>query len=91
MDKIVIKKDNYDKFIFRGSLALECYNDMNSIHEDLYINFNNKLKKYRSLKEKTIIDKERIVNELLFVIEQIGIDNFIIYDDGYVECKRIDK
>ena len=91
MHDIVIKEENYDKFIFCGSLALECYNDMNNMHEDLFVSFNNKLREYRSLKEKTIAAKENIVNELLSVIQKIGMNNFTIYDDGDVNCNYNNK
>ncbi len=45
-----ITSKNYDKFILKGSLALEMYYDVN-INEDRekYIIFNEKLSKYRSL------------------------------------------
>lgn len=81
-----ITSKNYDKFILKGSLALEMYYDVN-INEDRekYIIFNDKLSKYRSLKEKNLKDKENMVEYLVRFIENLGIDKFTIYDDGDVE------
>lgn len=85
MERITLKKNSYNKFIFKGSLALESYYDDTHKNKQLFDDFNDKLKKYRSLHEKTNEAKENIVNELLSTIEQIGEENFIIYDDGDVE------
>ncbi len=81
-----ITPKNYDKFILKGSLALEMYYDVN-INEDRekYIIFNEKLSKYRSLKEKNLKDKENMVKYLVRFIENLGIDKFTLYDDGDVE------
>lgn len=81
-----ITSKNYDKFILKGSLALEMYYDVN-INEDRekYIIFNEKLSKYRSLRGKNLKDKENMVEYLVRFIENLGIDKFIIYDDGDVE------
>ena len=84
MKKDIILKENYDKFIFKGSLALETYHDITGGFKDLFDNFNNNLKKYRLLEEENDKEKEKIVNELLDIFNTIGIDNFIIYDDGDV-------
>lgn len=89
MNKILINKSNYDKLIFKGSLALEsCYDDTHE-NKELFDAFNNKLKEYRLLHEKTTIDKESIVNDLLSTIEQIGKEKFVIYEDGDVEYNYI--
>lgn len=37
------------------------------------------------LDNKTINDTKQIADEFLNVLEKIGLDNFIIYDDGDVE------
>lgn len=85
MNNLLIKSENFDKFIFKGSLALESYFDDNRTDKEIFDNFNIKLKKYRQLSEKSKVDKETIVNELILIIEKLGIDKFIIYDDGDVE------
>ena len=62
------------------------YYDVN-INEDRekYIIFNEKLSKYRSLQEKSLKDKENMVEYLVRFIENLGIDKFTIYDDGDVQ------
>lgn len=85
MDNLLIKSENFDKFIFKGSLALEAYFDNNCTNKEILDDFNSKLKKYRQLPEKGKADKETIVNELILIIEKLGIDKFIIYDDGDIE------
>lgn len=87
----MINKDNYDKFIFKGSLALESYFDEMNNNISLFDEFNNKLKEYRSKNEKNEQDKEIIVNELLSIIEKLGKDKFILYDDGDVEYNYKNK
>ena len=88
MNKHFINENNRDKFIFKGSLALESYYD--DIHENkvLFDSFN-KLKEYHSLYEKSSRNKESIVNNLLSTIEQIGEEKFTIYEDGDVEYNHI--
>ncbi len=81
----MIEKKNYDKFIFKGSLALESYFDENNKDSKLFMDFNNKLTKYRSLQNKSINDTETMVRELLSIINKIGKENFIIYEDGDIE------
>lgn len=81
----MVNKENYEKFIFKGSLALESYFDETNNNKELFDEFNKKLKNYRSLDVKTDQDKEYIVNNLLSIFEKIGQDSFIIYDDGDVE------
>lgn len=80
-----ITSKNYDKFILKGSLALEMYYDVN-INEDRekYIIFNEKLSKYRSLQEKSLKDKENMVEYLVRFIENLETDKYTIYDDGDV-------
>ena len=75
----------YNKFILKGSLALESYHDVNNDNHELFINYNKKLKHYRMLDNKTINDTKQIADEFLNVLEKIGLDNFIIYYDGDVE------
>ncbi len=82
MRTVKINKDNYDKFIFKGSLALETYYDIEKNNDQLIKDFYLKLNNYRELNKKTNEDKENIVNDLISVMETIGIDYFTIYDDG---------
>lgn len=84
-NKIIIKKKNYEKFIFKGSLALEFYFDINKDNIELYHNFINKLKKYRKLETKDDKSKENIVKELIAIIEELGPESFTIYNDGDIE------
>lgn len=84
-NKIIIKKKNYGKFIFKGSLALEFYFDINKDNIDLYHDFIDNLKKYRKLEIKDDKSKENIVEELTAIIEEIGPENFTIYNDGDIE------
>ena len=85
MNNTYICEENYDKFIFKGSLALESYYDDTQNNKKSFDIFNKKLKEYRSLVKKNIKDKVYIVNELLSVFEQIVMESFIIYEDGDVE------
>ena len=85
MNKSLISENNYDKFIFKGALALESYYDDTHQNKELFDSFNNKLKEYRSLCKKTDSDKKIIVNDLLLTMEQIGKEKFVIYEDGDVE------
>lgn len=89
MNKHFINENNRDKFIFKGSLALESYYDDTHENKVLFDSFNNKLKEYRSLYEKGNSNKESIVNNLLSTIEQIGEEKFTIYEDGDVEYNYI--
>ena len=85
MEKIKIDKGSYDKFIFKGSLALEAYFEYNDDNKDIFDEFNDKLKNYRLLLKKDDSSKEFIVNELILVFEKIGKEDFIFYEDGDVE------
>mgnify|MGYP004532085971 FL=1 len=85
MNNLLIKNENFDKFIFKGSLALEAYFDNNHTGKEIFDDFNIKLRNYRQLAEKQETDKQKLVNELILIIEKFGIDKFIIYDDGDVE------
>ena len=85
MNNIEIEEKNFDKFIFKVSLALESYYDENNLNKKVFYEFNYKLKKYRQLSEKSKADKEYIVDALTLAINKIGIENFVIYEDGDVE------
>ncbi len=79
---IKIEPKNYEKFILDGQLALECYNDLTGKNADLINEYYDLLKEYRSRSSKTLSDKEKVINKLIYVIEKIGMDNFNIYEDG---------
>ena len=85
MSNIIINDKNFDKFIFKGSLALESYYDYTNINKDIIDKFYFKLNEYLKLTEKSKENKEYIVNELINVIEKLGIKNFTIYNDGDIE------
>ena len=90
MKNIELNTNCYDKFIFKGSLALECYFDLDensNNYIELFNSFNEKLKEYRVLLVKDEKNKEKIVQELKSVITKLGTENFIIYKDGNVEYK----
>lgn len=71
MDQIRINKENYEKFILKGSLALESYFDINNNNKEIYDAFNKKLIDYRNLEIKSEESKEKIVEDLISVIEKI--------------------
>lgn len=52
MSNIIINDKNFDKFIFKGSLALESYYDYTNINKDIIDKFYFKLNEYRKLTEK---------------------------------------
>jgi len=81
----MVKKKNYDKFIFKGSLALESYLDVTNDNIKLIEMFNKKLKNYRFNKNNKDEEKKIIVDSLLSLIKKIGEENFAIYDDGDIE------
>ena len=56
MDNIKIEEKNFDKFIYKGSLALESYYDDNNSNKEVFDEFNYKLKAYRKLSEKNKAD-----------------------------------
>ena len=68
------------------------YYDVN-INEDRekYIIFNEKLSKYRLLQEKSLKDKENMVEYLVRFIENLGIDKFTIWYYKSVRSKSTDQ
>lgn len=87
MNNFLINKNHYDKFIFKGSLALESYYDATNENKELFDNFNKDLNNYRLLNKKNDVDKKVIVNKLISTIEKIGKEKFIIYEDGDIEYR----
>ena len=87
MNKYLINKNNYDKFAFKGPLAIEDYCDFNKIDEnqkkivdDMYI----QVRRYHEKRKEMIKERDELVNKLINTIELLGIDNFTIYDDGNI-------
>ena len=94
MKNIKLETDCYDKFIFKGSLALESYFDLDkngNNYIELFNEFNKNLKEYRMLSVKDEKSKEAIVQELKSIIIQLGTENFIIYENGDVEYNTYKK
>lgn len=89
MNNFSINKNHYDKFIFKGALALESYYDATNENKELFDSFNKDIKSYRLLNEKNDKDKEIIVSRLISIIEKIGKEKFIIYEDGDIEYNTL--
>ena len=82
-----IKKEQYNKFAFKGPLAIEDYCDFNKIDEnqnkivdDMYI----QVRKYHEKQKQMIKERDELVDKLINTIEILGIDNFTLYDDGNI-------
>ncbi len=85
-----LNEKNYDKFILKGSLAIEMYTVMNNLSNESEEKINNmytEIKKYRELNKKTLEDKAKIVSLVFDLIDTIGVDKFVIYEDGDVNAK----
>ena len=86
-DEIVkIIESNYDRFILLGTLAIETFNDINNEFKIKYNECCKKVSEYRNNTNKTIADKKTISNEILATMECMGLDYFIFYNDGEVNC-----
>lgn len=90
MKKNIVDKKNYDKFAFKGPLAVESYCDVNQLNEeikkiidDMYL----QRKKYTEIQKLMIKERDELVSKLSKVIDKLGIDNFILYDDGDIDYK----
>lgn len=83
-----LPKENYGRFFLRSSLAIECLEELAGIdpsNEELVDTMYDNLEKYRKLKKQVSIEEEKLVNEIMDVIFMLGKDNFIFYNDGYIE------
>lgn len=88
MEKIIIDKKNYDKFAFKGPLAVESYCDVNQLNDeikkivdDMYL----QRKKYTEIQKLMTKERDELVSKISNVINELGIDNFTLYDDGDIE------
>ncbi|MBQ9023608.1 MAG: hypothetical protein IJ105_00125 [Bacilli bacterium] len=88
MEKIIVDKKNYDKFAFKGPLAVESYCDVNQLNDeikkiidDMYL----QRKKYTDIQKLMIKERDELVSKISNVINELGIDNFTLYDDGDIE------
>ena len=82
-----IKKEDYQRFLVSGSLAIETYCDLNNIdtHENEQIsNFFAKMKEYYDLSRKRIEIRDEAVEDLIDLINNIGEDKFSINDNGEI-------
>ena len=85
MGKIKLQKKEYDKFVFKGLLAVECYDDANDIDDDKKTAIKKIYKKgneYHELNRQLIKSRDTLVEDLLNLIEMLGEEKFTIYDDG---------
>ena len=80
-----LRKEQYNKFAFKGPLAIEDYCDLNEIDEkqkkivdDMYM----QVRKYHEKQKQMIKERDELVDKLINTIETLGIDNFTLYDDG---------
>lgn len=82
-----VKKEYYNKLAFYGPLAIEEYCDLNNID----MNGNEKIKQfYKLVNEYHELDKRRteardkMVEELLNLVEDIGVEKFSSIEDGNI-------
>lgn len=83
-----LPKKNYSEFILRGPLAVECFVDLVGVDpakEEVINTMYENLGKFRKLKNQLSIEEEKLVNEIIDVINMLGKENFAFYDDGYIE------
>ena len=82
-----LRKEQYNKFAFKGPLAIEDYCDFNKIDEnqkkivdDMYI----QVRKYHEKQKQMIKERDELVDKLINTIETLGTDNFTLYVDGNI-------
>ena len=84
-----LSKENYGRFILKGSLAIECLEDLKGIDdaekEKAVDNVDEKISHLYDLKGKLIVKRDEIVKEIIDIIYMLGIENFTFYNDGYIE------
>lgn len=80
-----MEKFDQRKFIFKGSLALEGYFEVYGNDKiNLYNEYCKKLRKYYALKEKDKKSIDYMYKELKNLINMLGKEYFLIYEDGDV-------
>lgn len=81
-----MEKFNKRKFILKGSLALEGYFEVYGNDKiNLYNEYCKKLRKYYDLKEKDKESVDYMYKELKTLINMLGKEHFLIYEDGDVK------
>lgn len=81
-----MERFNKRKFILKGSLALEGYFEVYGNDKiNLYNEYYKKLRKYYDLKEKDKKSIDYMYKELKTLINNLGKEHFLIYEDGDVE------
>lgn len=81
-----MEKFDRRKFIFKGSLALEGYFEVYGNDKiNLYNKYCKKLRKYYALKEKDKKSIDYMYKELKNLINMLGKEHFLIYEDGDVK------
>lgn len=81
-----MERFNKRKFILKGSLALEGYFEVYCNDKiNLLKEYNEKLRKYYALKEKDKESVDYMYKELKTLINNLGKEHFLIYEDGDVE------
>lgn len=80
-----MERFNKRKFILKGSLALEEYFEVYGNDKiNLYNEYCKKLRKYYDLKEKDKKSIDYMYKELKTLINNLGKEHFLIYEDGDV-------
>lgn len=80
-----MERFNKRKFILKGSLALEGYFEVHGNDKiNLLKEYNEKLRKYYVLKEKDKEIVDYMYKELKTLINKLGKEHFLIYEDGDV-------
>lgn len=80
-----MERFNKRKFILKGSLTLEGYFEVHGNDKiNLYNEYCKKLRKYYDLKEKDKKSVDYMYKELKTLINNLGKEYFLIYEDGDV-------
>ena len=81
-----MEKFNKRRFILKGSLTIEGYFEVYGNDKiNLYNEYYKKLRKYYDLKEKDKKSVDYMYKELKTLINILGKEHFLIYEDGDVE------
>lgn len=81
-----MERFNKRRFILKGSLTIEGYFEVYGNDKiNLYNEYYKKLRKYYDLKEKDKKSIDYMYKELKTLINNLGKEHFLIYEDGDVE------
>ena len=87
-----MEKFNKRRFILKGSLTIEGYFEVYGNDKiNLYNEYYKKLRKYYDLKEKDKKSVDYMYKELKTLINILGKEHFLIYEDGDVEYIHPEK